>query len=672
MLRGGPIPILLGLVLVGDAQAQEFVGPQGTTGPVGSGSFGAGSFGAGSVSTLDTYVPRLGPGLAARIRRDGLDARQRFIAKGLDAAAIVDAGGRITGRFGDAIVTGVLDGRALVALAPSSVRIEAPRALRPALDKSREAIGADTVDYGTLFDRSYRGAGALIGVYDTGVDLTHPDLREVDGPSRVVGLWDQSVGGAPPPGQTFGDNCDTEELAEDRCGHLDVIGHGTLVSAIAASNGPLYRGVAPEAKLAVATSTAFDTVLESLAWFSQVAADQELPLVVNISLAGQEGPHDGTSLHAQAIDAYDHLVVAAAGNEGALPVHALARLEKGDITNVALDFPVLPERARRQAIVDIWGDVGPEVSAQVQVWSADQEILAETATIAPGDPGRTVVLLGEGRSFGVVDLDTDDPLDVENRQGHIRIALRLDDWEDAPDGPGYLVIRLRGEGRIDLWVDSPVSEPSPIRFDRDRVLGVDEQTLGDTDHTISDLATAISALSVSAYVTRTEFVTEDGTERSVSGTLGKVAPFSSWGPTLAESRTGKKPDIAAPGHLVIGARSRSAGPDAGAVSPLYRAAAGTSMAAPHVAGVAALILGARPEVSKTDLKSFILGGAVQDGDADPQLDPRWGAGRLDATLALMNAVGAQEGGCGCHTTGGRSGVFWAVFVVLAWGLSRRR
>ncbi len=652
----------LGLAFASEAAANEGVGPGPGTGPIVYRPDG---------TRRSEYVPRLGAGLAARIRRTGLDHPQRFVAKGLSPETIRREGGRVTGTFGP-IVTGVLDGRTLIRLAPSTVRIEGPRGLRPALDKSRVAIGADEADYGDTFATPYRGAGALIGVYDTGVDIAHPDLREVDGPSRVVALWDQpATNGAPPPGRTFGDYCDADELADDDCRHLDILGHGTLVSAIAASNGPLYRGIAPEAKLAVATSTAFETVLESLAWFAEIAEDQELPLVVNVSLSGQEGPHDGTSLQAQAIDAYDHLVVTAAGNEGALPVHALARLEKGDVTHVALDFPVRPERATRHAIVDLWGDVGPDVSAQVQVWGPDQELLAETATISPGDPGRMEVLLGEGRSYGVVDLDTDDPLDVENRQGHIRIELRLPDWEDAPDGPGHVVVRVRGEGRIDLWVDSPVSEPSPIRFDRERVLDVETQTLGDTDHTISDLATAISALSVSAYVTRTEFVSEDGTERTVNGTLGKIAPFSSWGPTLAESKTGKKPDIAAPGHLVIGARSRAAGPDPGGVSPLYRAAAGTSMAAPHVAGVAALILGASPDVSKTDLKSYILGGAVTDDSADPELDPRWGAGRLDATLALSNAVGA-ESGCGCHTAGRDAsvdGVFW---LILLFALRRRR
>lgn len=622
-------------------------------------------------SSSTAYIPRLGPGLAARIRRDGPARRQRFVAKGLSASTIRAAGGEVTAQIGP-IVSGVLSGYTLMRLAPTSIRVEAPKRLRPALDVSREATHVDEADFATEgFDAGYRGAGALIGIYDTGIDLRHPDLREVDGPTRVRALWDQTRRGAPPPGQLRGDACDAEELEADDCPHVDTVGHGTLISSIAASNAPQYRGMAPDASLAVATSTAFDMFIESLAWFADVQEALEQPLVVNVSLSGQEGPHDGTSLAAQAVDAFDHLVVTAAGNEGALPVHAVARLEKGDTTYLALDFPLRPDPATRHAIVDIWGDVGPNVSAQVQIWDREGRVLAETATIAPGDPGRTVALGDEDQTFGSVDLDTDDPLTVENRQGHIRVELLLPGWEDAPDGRGYVVIRIRGEGRIDAWVDSPVSEPSPIAFDRNRVLDSDEQTLGDTDHTISDLATAISAVAVSAYVTRTTFTTADGIERNVNGDLGKIAAFSSWGPTLSESTTGPKPDIAAPGHLVIGARSRASGPDASAVSELYRAAAGTSMAAPHVAGVAAVILGARPEVSKTDLKGYLLGGAATDDDVDPELDPRWGSGKLDAAESLRIALGADPG-CSCRTALPEDRLLWSLALIVFAGWARRR
>ena len=71
------------------------------------------------------------------------------------------------------------------------------------------------------------------------------------------------------------------------------------------------------------------------------------------------------------------------------------------------------------------------------------------------------------------------------------------------------------------------------------------------------------------------------------------------------------------------------------------------MACPHVAGTAALMLGAKPDISREELKGLILGTAVRDGRVEASLDPRWGAGRLDAAAAMAEIV-EVDGGCGCN------------------------
>lgn len=616
-------------------------------------------------------VPGLGLRLSAALRRAAPGAHLHVYGRGLPPGAVEAAGGRVTARLGDVFAAEV-PASSVPALAHLATYMELPQPLRPALDVSRREVDAVAADFGEGFDAHYRGQGVLVAAYDTGVDLAHPDLRALDGPSRVVALWDQGAAGTPPVGQRIGHLCDRDDLVADACPHRDTLGHGTLVLSAAASNGPKYRGVAPEADLVVATSTTFEHLIEALAWFKQVADAEERPMVVNLSLSGQEGPHDGTSLEAQALDALPQLTVVAAGNEGTLGVHALARLEKGTDAQVALRFPLLPQPTLRRAVVDIWGDVDLPLSVQVLLQRPGEEPSAATSVVSAGDEGRSELLRVGTATVGVVDLDAEAGPSPINGQGHIRVGLALEGWEDDPQGLGYVVFEIRGEGRVDLWVDTPASEAAPVRFDRDRVLGSDQQALGDSEHSISDLACAASAVAVSAYVGRTTFTDASGAERSVGGTVGQLAAFSAHGPTLRPTTTGPKPDLAAPGLLVIAAHSKDAPEDpASQVSPLYAAAAGTSVAAPLVAGGAAVVLGAAPTLGKEALKTHLLESARRGDGVDAELDGRWGSGKVDVAEALAR-VAPKSSGCTCATEPGPAPVLWLGALVVLGARRRRR
>lgn len=89
-----------------------------------------------------------------------------------------------------------------------------------------------------------------------------------------------------------------------------------------------------------------------------------------------------------------------------------------------------------------------------------------------------------------------------------------------------------------------------------------------------------------------------------------MAIFSSRGANTV-ARDIIKPDITAPGHMILAGNTPT--PDPGAVQgELFQAISGTSMSSPHIAGVFALIKQAHPDWTPAMAKSAIMTTAYQD------------------------------------------------------------
>lgn len=112
-----------------------------------------------------------------------------------------------------------------------------------------------------------------------------------------------------------------------------------------------------------------------------------------------------------------------------------------------------------------------------------------------------------------------------------------------------------------------------------------------------------------------------------------IASSSSRGPRVGDLVL--KPEITAPGVSITSARARG-----GAASATF---SGTSMAAPHTAGVAALVKQRRPEWSTAELKSAIMSTAraVLTVPAEA-VEPLHGAGRVGAGLVDPAAAATTE------------------------------
>ncbi len=184
------------------------------------------------------------------------------------------------------------------------------------LTYSAPLIGADKVWNIQINGTNITGRGIKIGIIDTGVDYTHPDLGGCFGPGcKVEGGWDfQNNDGDP----------------------IDDMGHGTHVASIAAGGdynktdgiietGDPLNGVAPGAK--IYAYKVLDNNGEG--YFSNVIAAIERSAdpnqdgdfsdhldVISISLGGYGDPDDPTSQAVDNIVNSDVVAVVAAGNSG--------------------------------------------------------------------------------------------------------------------------------------------------------------------------------------------------------------------------------------------------------------------------------------------------------------------------------------------------------------------
>ena len=158
--------------------------------------------------------------------------------------------------------------------------------------------------------------------------------------------------------------------------------------------------------------------------------------------------------------------------------------------------------------------------------------------------------------------------------------------------------------------------------------GVDESQFVQ-DSTLTLPADASGALTVGAYLQD-----ED-----------KIAWYSSQGPT-EDGRI--KPDVVGP----TGVSTESMG---------HRAAQGTSFSAPHLAGLAALILEQKPGYSVEALREYVLKQTRDLGETGP--DSVFGHGAI--------AVTTLPEGCGCASSETRRGG-WLVLMLFAGVALRRR
>lgn len=162
-------------------------------------------------------------------------------------------------------------------------------------------------------DLNLTGKGILMGIVDSGVDVSHPDFRNADGSTRILRYWDQSGEGVPPKGYLSGVEYTNVEintwLRKNVVGNggkvgQDTSGHGTAVLGIAAGNGSAsngkYRGIAYESeiiavKLGIPKENSFPRtteLIQGVDYLVRQAMELGRPMVINLSFGNNYGSHE--------------------------------------------------------------------------------------------------------------------------------------------------------------------------------------------------------------------------------------------------------------------------------------------------------------------------------------------------------------------------------------------
>jgi subtilisin family serine protease len=497
------------------------------------------------------------------------------------------------------------------------VSLKASQPLRPNLASTTQEIGVRPAQLppNTASDG---GKGVVLGVVDFGCDFAHKNFRLANGKSRILAIWDQSGIARPTSPQGYGrlyvkDEIDAALKTIDpyrRLGYspredfgAQIGTHGTHVMDIATGNG-LGSGVpgcAPEADIVFVESST-----SKLPWFGPEAVGQSLgdsvqmieavryifefagtrPCVVNLSMGTNGGPHDGTTLVDQSFDALvrsapNRAIVIAASNSYADGIHAEVAIPPSGTTEL------------------IWRTPPSVDGHEIEIWlPANARVAIEL--IAP-----------DGTSLGIVEADRNLEIKAED-QLVAYIANRIDDPNNRENFIGVFIAGGVPEGSWKVRLHSQVSDALTGHAWIERYDSAQSSFANPSPrYTLGSISCGRDTIVVGSY---------DAHKPTLP-----ISYFSSAGPTK-DGR--QKPEVSAPGHDVVAARSRSGN---GVTTK-----SGTSMAAPAVSGLIALVLAEalrkNTPLTVTDIRQRIITTARLNPPGGPAgtWDERFGAGRISS------------------------------------------
>lgn len=494
---------------------------------------------------------------------------------------------------------------------------------------------------------AFTGEGIVVGVIDTGIDFQHAMFMDADGNSRIKQAYVINDSGSfdSYTGETV------YSLTTDNIGNS----HGTHTATIAAGsdltyNGINYGGMAPEADLVLVGLGAdlYETYIAmGIKHVFDYADSQDKPAVCSISLGSMWGPHDGTGEMNEVFAEYagdnpNHILVMSAGNEASYSA------------NVGYVYVEGEASAESPFCTVINGTYNATTTLNLNRYYVGYECFYNRT---PGQQMACklhVVNTAANQILWTSDEITE--FTIDDFSGINQYFTGLPEvyvYEDDFSGKYNVIVYTDGMAKKSgytnpkyaLAISIYPSEGGPCLIDGWEGYGynlfanykgtIDDYVFisGSDNSCINDYVATDDVISAGAYVSKSIFTDVDGNTQNYNAyyTLNDIAYFSSY-QTSGHGPTGKaKPDICAPGALIVAGvnhydteeyMSADYRSDLVCDDPSHPLAAmqGTSMSAPCVAGIVALYLQAAQSVDKTlktsDIRDIFAHSAITDEYTD--------------------------------------------------------
>ena len=474
------------------------------------------------------------------------------------------------------------------------------------------------------------GEGVIVGIVSTGIDVAHEDFIDDNGNTRLLYVWDQTMGSDPGEPYGYGTEWDSTEINAGSCTEQDLSGMGTHVAGCAAANGratgngyPQYRytGIAPEASIiAVKSAFLFESRIEDAVEYIFLKADTlGMKAVVCVLYGTRKGPHDGSyplEENLSALTRAGRLIVVPVGDASDSSRHASMTTE-GTTT---FSIPTYTPSMSVSELIECEGWHDPSVSWNIRLTGP---LGATTGWVTPGNSVNMTTTV-DGGIYVENDVNS-------SSSGAKKIRVRAYEFVLPPTmGTWTIETDAVNDGRLDLWLTESIFSA---------IIGPTIFTSNvDSTQTILSPSTADSVIAVGAYTTKTTWTNFTGmTSFYVGAVLNEIYDESSVGPC----RNGViRPDVLAPGQGVMTSLSGDVlSPPSGFRDPdgVHRILRGSNQAAGVTTGVLALLLEMYPGLTPSGAREFLQDNAIADSFTGTVPNNEWGYGKI--RLNCSTAVG---------------------------------